>query len=112
MIQRLQAGSQAAVKVMDTSKERATATVEQAVQAGASLQAISEAVTVINEMNLQIATAAEEQNAVAENINQSVVNISGITEQTAAGAQQTASASNELNELADHLSSMVRQFKV
>ena len=112
MIQRLQAGSQAAVKVMDTSKERATATVEQAVQAGASLQAISEAVTVINEMNLQIATAAEEQNAVAENINQSVVNISGITEQTAAGAQQTASASNELNELAEHLSSMVRQFKV
>lgn len=112
MIERLQTGSRAAVKVMDTSKERATSTVEQAVQAGASLQAISEAVTVINEMNLQIATAAEEQNAVAENINQSVVNISGITEQTAAGAQQTASASNELNELAEHLSSMVQQFKV
>jgi methyl-accepting chemotaxis protein len=112
MIERLQSGSQAAVKVMDASKSRATATVDQAVQAGASLQAISEAVTVINEMNLQIATAAEEQNAVAENINQSVVNISSITEQTAAGAQQTASASNELSELAEHLSNMVQQFKV
>ena len=48
----------------------------------------------------------------AENINQSVVNISEITEQTAAGAQQTASASNELNELAEHLSTLVGQFKV
>lgn len=112
MIERLQSGAQEAVKVMDTSKDRATSTVEQAVQAGASLQTISEAVTVINEMNVQIATAAEEQNAVAENINQSVVNISGITEQTAAGAQQTASASNELNELAEHLTGMVKQFKV
>ncbi len=112
MIERLQAGAQEAVKVMDKSKKDADATVEQAVQAGASLQAISEAVTVINQMNVQIATAAEEQNMVAENINHSVVNISDITEQTAAGAQQTASASNELNELAGHLSGIVRQFKV
>jgi len=112
MIERLQTGAQEAVKVMDTSKERANSTVDQAVQAGASLQTISDAVGVINQMNVQIATAAEEQNAVAENINQSVVKISGITEQTAAGAQQTASASNELNELAEHLSGMVKQFKV
>jgi len=112
MIERLQTGSQEAVKVMNKSKKDADVTVEQAVQAGSSLQAISEAVTVINQMNVQIATAAEEQNAVAENINQSVVNISNITEQTAAGAQQTASASNELNELAGHLSRIVKQFKV
>jgi len=112
MIERLQTGAQEAVKVMNKSKKDADATVEQAVQAGASLQAISEAVTVINQMNVQIATAAEEQNMVAENINHSVVNISDITEQTAAGAQQTASASNELNELAGHLSGIVKQFKV
>lgn len=112
MIERLQAGSQEAVKVMNKSKENADFTVEQAAQAGASLQAISEAVTVINQMNVQIATAAEEQNAVAENINQSVVTISEITEQTAAGAQQTASASNELNQLSEQLSGIVKQFKV
>jgi len=112
MIERLQVGSREAVKVIGKSKERASSTVNQAVQAGASLQSISEAVTIINEMNVQIATAAEEQNAVAENINQSVVTISEITEQTAAGAQQTASASNELNELAEHLSGMVKKFKV
>lgn len=112
MIERLQSGSQEAVRVMSKSKKDADATVEQAAHAGTSLQTISEAVAVINDMNVQIATAAEEQNAVAENINQSVVSISEITEQTAAGAQQTASASNELNELADHLSSLVGQFKV
>lgn len=112
MIERLQSGTREAVSVMGTSKDRASSTVEQAVRAGASLQTISDAVKVINNMNLQIATAAEEQNAVAENINQSVTNISSITEQTAAGAQQTASASNELNSLAEKLSSMVKQFKV
>ena len=112
MIERLQSGSQEAVKVMSKSKKDADVTVEQAAQAGASLQSISDAVAVINQMNVQIATAAEEQNAVAENINQSVVNIGEITEQTAAGAQQTASASNELNELAEHLAGMIKQFKV
>jgi methyl-accepting chemotaxis protein len=112
MIERLQTGSQEAVKVMAKSKKDADATVEQAAHAGTSLQTIAEAVAVINDMNVQIATAAEEQNAVAENINQSVVSISEITEQTAAGAQQTASASNELNELAEHLSGLVGQFKV
>jgi methyl-accepting chemotaxis protein len=112
MIERLQTGSQEAVQVMAKSKKDADATVEQAAHAGTSLQTITDAVAVINDMNVQIATAAEEQNAVAENINQSVVSISEITEQTAAGAQQTASASNELNDLAEHLSGLVRQFKV
>jgi methyl-accepting chemotaxis protein len=112
MIERLQSGSQEAVKVMDHSKDHANRTVEQAAAAGSALESISEAVNIINQMNIQIATAAEEQNAVAENINQAVVNISDVTEQTAAGAQQTASASNELNELAEHLSGIIQQFKV
>ena len=112
MIENLQAGAQEAVQVMADSQERAKTTVDQAANAGSSLEEISEAVKVINSMNLQIATAAEEQNAVGEDINRSVVTISEITEQTAAGAQQTASASNELNELAEHLTGMVKQFKV
>jgi len=59
----------------------------------------------IHAMIEQIASAAEEQNAVAEEINGSVLAISEITE-------QTASASNELNQLSEQLSAMVRQFKV
>ncbi|MCI0506438.1 MAG: methyl-accepting chemotaxis protein, partial [Gammaproteobacteria bacterium] len=59
-----------------------------------------------------IACSAEEQSTVAEEINQKVVRISNITDQTAAGAQQTSSASNELNQLAETLKQLVGQFKV
>jgi methyl-accepting chemotaxis protein len=97
---------------MEHSKGRADDSVSQAAKAGSALEAISAAVAVINEMNVQIATAAEEQNAVGEEINRSVMEISEITDQTAAGAQQTASASSELNELAEQLTGMVKQFKV
>ena len=112
MIERLQGGAREAVQVMAQGSARADESVQQAAKAGTALDTISEAVAVINQMNVQIASAAEEQNAVAEEINKSVVAISEITEQTAAGAQQTASASNELNQLSEQLSGMVRQFKV
>ncbi|MCF6209720.1 MAG: methyl-accepting chemotaxis protein [Gammaproteobacteria bacterium] len=112
MIERLQGGAREAVQVMADGSARADESVQQAATAGEALDAISEAVAVINQMNVQIASAAKEQNAVAEEINKSVVAISGITEQTAAGAQQTASAGNELTQLSEQLSSMVRQFKV
>ncbi len=112
MIERLQGGAREAVKVMEQGSARADESVQQAARAGSALDAISEAVAVIKQMNEQIASAAEEQNAVAEEINTTVLAISEITEQTAAGAQQTASASNELNQLSEQLSGMVRQFKV
>ncbi|VAX04581.1 Methyl-accepting chemotaxis sensor/transducer protein [hydrothermal vent metagenome] len=112
MIERLQGGAREAVQVMADGSARADESVQQAATAGEALDAISEAVAVINQMNVQIASAAKEQNAVAEEINKSVVAISGITEQTAAGAQQTASAGNELTQLSEQLSGMVRQFKV
>ncbi|HEB94374.1 MAG TPA: methyl-accepting chemotaxis protein [Gammaproteobacteria bacterium] len=112
MIERLQGGAREAVQVMADGSARADESVQQAATAGVALDAISEAVAVINQMNVQIASAAEEQNAVAEEINKSVVAISEITEQTAAGAQQTASAGNELTQLSEQLSGTVRQFKV
>jgi methyl-accepting chemotaxis protein len=112
MIERLQVGAREAVGVMEQGKVSAEESVGQAAKAGSALEAISQAVATINEMNIQIASAAEEQNAVAEEINRSVMGISEITDQTAAGAQQTASASNELNVLAEELTGLVRQFKV
>ena len=112
MIERLQGSAREAVQVMADGSTRADESVQQAATAGDALDAISEAVAVINQMNVQIASAAEEQNAVAEEINKSVVAISEITEQTAAGAQQTASAGNELTQLSEQLSGIVRQFKV
>ena len=63
-------------------------------------------------MNAQIATASEEQTAVAEEINQNIVNISQIGENAMNSAQQTSAASEELARLSGELQSLVGQFKV
>jgi methyl-accepting chemotaxis protein len=63
-------------------------------------------------MNIQIATATEEQGAVSEELNRNVVNISHASEEVAAGATQMAQACNELNHLATQLQDMVRRFRV
>ncbi len=112
MIERLQSGASHAVGVMDQGRERAQASVEQAAGAGASLSAITEAVARINEMNAQIASAAEEQTSVAEEINRNIINISDGVNQSTQGARQTALASEELARLAAELQGLVGQFKI
>jgi len=112
MIERLQSGSKQAVNAMQESTEKAKATVEQTQLAGESLTNIAKAVTTISEMNTQIATAAEEQRKVAEGVNQSVTTIDSTSGQTAHSARQTADLSDRLSALADHLDSLVGQFKV
>ncbi|VAX11236.1 Methyl-accepting chemotaxis sensor/transducer protein [hydrothermal vent metagenome] len=112
MIDKLQAGSHDAVKVMEKSRERAQTGVEQANEAAQSLDAINRAVSTITEMNTQIASAAEEQSAVSEEINKNVSSISQISEQTASGSEQTTNAANELAKLASDLQNLVSQFKI
>lgn len=112
MIENLQTGAQAAVKVMNESREKAEDSVSQAAKAGGSLEEITHSVSLINDMNTQIATAAEEQSAVAEEINRNIVNISEIVDRTADGANQTSIASEELARLAAQLQQLVNQFKV
>ena len=111
MIESLQQGSKNAVKAMESSQHQSQQSVEQAVNARGSLDAITDAVTTISNMNIQIASAAKEQSSVAEEINQNVVNISQVVEQTAEGAQQTQTASHELSNLANELQQLVGQFK-
>ena len=112
LINALQTGAEEAVTVMTQSRDRAGSTVEQAQHAGESLSSITRAVGSILELNTQIATAAEEQSAVSEEINRNVINIQNISEQTATGAEQTASASGELARLGEQLQNLVGQFKV
>lgn len=112
MIENLQVGAQSAVKVMDESRAKAEDSVTQAAKAGGSLEEITHSVSLINDMNTQIATAAEEQSAVAEEINRNIVNISEIVDRTADGASQTSIASEELASLAAQLQQLVNQFKV
>ncbi|MCU7919907.1 MAG: methyl-accepting chemotaxis protein [Candidatus Thiodiazotropha sp. (ex Epidulcina cf. delphinae)] len=112
MISRLQTGANKAVQVMETGKTKTLVGVEQAAAAGKALETINAAVESINNMNTQIASAAEEQSAVTEEINRNITNISQVAEQTSSGAAQTAQASDDLARLAEQLKGLVAQFKV
>ena len=111
MIERLQAGAQEAVSVMDRSREQTESSVEQAAKAGESLQLINRSASTISDMNTQIASAAEEQTAVAEEINKNILSVNTITQQNSQGAQQTENASRELSSLAVELQALARTFK-
>ncbi|MBF3348266.1 chemotaxis protein, partial [Pseudomonas aeruginosa] len=87
MIDRLQQGTNAAVDAMRRSGEAGEGTSNQANQAGDSLDAIAQLIATINAMNAQIASAAEEQTAVAEEINRSVHQIAGAVDSVADEAQ-------------------------
>jgi methyl-accepting chemotaxis protein len=112
MIERLQNGANQAVSVMEMGRSKAVESVEQAAKAGEALQSITSVVDNIKSMNMQIASAAEEQSATAEEINRNIVNISEVAQETAGGSQQTASASDELARLASDLQGQVAKFKV
>ncbi|MGD8812533.1 MAG: methyl-accepting chemotaxis protein [Thioalkalispiraceae bacterium] len=112
MIDKLQSGAQNAVTAMESGQEKAKVGVEQTNQASEALQAITRAVATINEMNTQIASAAEQQSATAEQMNQSIININQLAEQTATSSEQSTGASTELSKLASDLQTLVGQFKV
>jgi len=112
MIERLQTGTAGAVKAMEKSQTQARAGVQQAAAAGTSLDSIATSVNTINDMNTQIASASEEQSAVAEEINKNITNISDVAVQTAAGSNQTASASEQLAKLAEELQTLVGRFRI
>lgn len=112
MIEKLQSGSRKAVAAMEKGREKATTGVEQAKEASDALEAITRSVETINEMNTQIASAAEEQSSVAEEINKNIINIRDVSEQTASGSAQTTSTSQQLASLSTQLQSLVAQFKV
>lgn len=112
LIANLQHGSQNAVEMMDNSRTMAHLTLEHAQQAGDELAAIMRTVSEIQAMNIQIATAAEEQSAVAEEINASVVNVNNIADQSAAAVEETSASSAELARLGQSLHSLVARFKI
>jgi methyl-accepting chemotaxis protein len=111
MIETLQHGAMEAVNVMESGRKQAHQSVEQAAKAGASLEEITRSVGRISEMNTQIATAAEEQSAVAEEINRNLVAISDATQRVGAQVGNTANASNELRHLAQSLEHKLAQFR-
>lgn len=112
MIDRLQGGTRDAVNAMRQSSEAGELSSEQANKAGASLDAIAGLIGTINAMNAQIASAAEEQTAVAEEINRSVHQIASAVDSVADETRQGAQTARSLAQLGQGLENLVRQFRI
>lgn len=112
MIQNLQQRTGQAVSVMQQSTAKAKETVEQANHAGTALNSITEAVSTINQMNIQIATAAEEQGKVSEEINKSIITLNDIAEHTSEKAQKTADSGCKISQIASESDKLVGTFKI
>ncbi|MDX9766568.1 MAG: methyl-accepting chemotaxis protein [Ectothiorhodospiraceae bacterium] len=111
MIARLQEGTGEAVSAMADSRSKAEAVVGRARAAGEALDGIAQAIGLISDMSTQIASAAEEQGAVAEEVNHSVVSINQVAEETEQGARHTAEAADSLARLSDELRQMTSRFR-
>jgi methyl-accepting chemotaxis protein len=112
LIVSLQSGTQQVATIMDNSRGLTDSSVELTRSAGSALANITRTVSTIQAMNAQIATAAEQQSAVAEEVNRSVLNVRDISEQTAAASEETATSSTELARLGIHLQTLVGRFQV
>lgn len=110
MIEVLQERTAEAGNAMQLSRQQMQESVELAREAGGSIDSINGAVTQITDMNTLIATATEQQNAVTEELNRSIVNIHAAADENALGAQQTAQACVELSKLATSLHHMTQRF--
>ncbi|MEE4673347.1 methyl-accepting chemotaxis protein [Pseudomonas alliivorans] len=112
MISTVQSGADGAVAAMGKSLSLATNTQELALRAGSALEKITQGVATINERNLVIASASEEQAQVAREVDRNLLNIQDLSTQSAAGADQTNASSQELSRLATSFNGMVAKFKL
>ena len=112
VIEGLQNGAKEAVSAMDAGASNARAGAEKAAEAKSALETITTTVSSINDMNNQIASAAEEQSVVAKEIDSSIVKISQVAVETSNGAEQLAAASDDLASLSVELTGMIAKFKV
>lgn len=112
MITAIQSGSSTTVESIRRSTEEVYNTKRTAEGAGQSLRQITDSVLQINERNLQIAVASEQQAHVARDVDRSLLSIRSLAIQSSEGANQTIKASNELSRLAVNLNHLVQKFKV
>jgi methyl-accepting chemotaxis protein len=111
MIEKLQNGARLAVQEMEKSRSQTEDTVAKAGDTGDQLNIITSSVGEITGMSAQIATAAEEQTSVADELSRSVQHIADISERASDGADNLASTAGELVQLEQRLNQLVNQFK-
>ncbi|MEN8179658.1 MAG: HAMP domain-containing methyl-accepting chemotaxis protein [Pseudomonadota bacterium] len=112
IIEHLQSASTEAAQAMKRSQEKVSDGIQNTTRADTALEKIVSAIGPILDMNTLIASAAEEQSSVAEEINRNVVVINDVTLKTAQGADKTADASTEIDQLTSQLKQSMTQFKV
>ena len=112
MIERLQTNTRQAVTAMESGNKATAESIQQTERASTSLQAIANSTNTISMMNTQVATASEEQSAVAENINRSIMNISNGSQEAAGYSRAALEEIEQLGQVATQLKAVVRQFKL
>ena len=110
-IELLQKRSQTAVTVMSSSRDKMKLSVEQANCASDAIGDINTAITQINDMAIQVASATEQQTAVTEELSQNIINISDAASRVSEGTAQVSQSSNELSQLAVNLADIIRRFR-
>ncbi len=112
MISRLQSGVKDAVAAMTNSHDVTATTVRKSSEVTEALDRIAQGIATIVDMSHQIAQAAEEQSAVARNVNDNVEQISELGQTTASNAEETLASSRQMSELTASLQRLVEAFKV
>jgi len=112
MIERLRRGTDAANSAMVLCLEQAGASVVKVEGAGEVLNQITDGISHINDMNNQIASAAEQQHVVMDDINKSLQNINEVAHMTSTGAEETAATSQQLAQLAEQVQLQVARFRL
>lgn len=111
MIAKLQNGSSNAVEAMERSAEKTEITLSHTQDVERSLDAITEAINQISDMNSQIATASEQQSQVSEEINRSVSQIVNLAEASTRASEHVSVSSAEIDDVGLRLRHLVSQFK-
>ncbi|KAA8701819.1 methyl-accepting chemotaxis protein [Pseudomonas proteolytica] len=112
MIGNIRLDTEQAVTAMQGSSDLVQATLSVAERSGQALEAITQSISQINERNLMIASATEEQALVAREVDRNLVGIRNLSEQVLLGARHTDTAGHELAQMAGELHLTVARFRV
>ena len=112
MIDRLQSGSKRGVEVMSQSREFAEVAVNRATEAGSSLSDISKNIVLIDDKNVQVASASEEQSTVSENVNQKILQVNEMADINLKSVQEAIQTNQEITNITKTLDELVGKFKV
>jgi PAS domain S-box-containing protein len=111
MIERLQGNTRSAVQRMEMSNDKVKSSVEMTSQAGQALSAITNSVANISDASVQIASAAEEQTSVSEDVSRNIENISTIAIETSSSSNNMAQAISQLDNAGRELQRVIGLFR-